>query len=403
MKQTILFLDQQSWLGGAQRVLEAVLGSLETEFDPIVAFPNQGPFRDAVEAKGIGTLTIPIGDYRSGRKSFMEMASFAFRSVLCGFQLAALIRKRRVTLVYINGPRCLPSGVFAAWLTGRPSLFHLHLILTRKAEVFLVTRLARSVSRIVACSRAAARSLLDADPRLSEKTEVLYSPVPGQIVPAFEHTQGGPSSSARSFTVGMVGRITDVKGQHLLLKAVGKLPAEIRDRLRILVVGDPAPASKADLRYANKLRSLALQFGLQDNIVWGGYQTDPGPCYASMDVLVHPALWAEAMGLVILEALQRGVPVIAARIGGIPEIIDNGTNGLLVAPGDEDALGQALKRFVEDDSFRKRLQKGARSGLDDRFTLKSFSPKIRTLVGKLCNLPDSNQARKPDERLATWK
>jgi glycosyltransferase involved in cell wall biosynthesis len=201
----------------------------------------------------------------------------------------------------------------------------------------------------------------------------------------------------------MVGRITEVKGQHLLLKAAGKLPPEVRDKIRILFVGAPAPANKKDTRYAEDLRTIALQYDLTEKIVWAGYQTDLRSWYASMDVLVQSAVWAEAMGLVILEALQQGIPVIAARIGGIPEIIKEGTNGLLVAPGDEDALCRALDLFIQDRSLREHLQLGAQSRLDDQFTLKYFSPKIRALVCNLCNVTDSKKNRAPDEKSAAWK
>ena len=403
MKKTILFLDQQSWLGGAQRVLDFVLESLGTEFEPIVAFPNKGPFRSGLEERGVKTLTIPIGSYRSGSKSYLEMAGFAVRSVFCGIQLAATIRKRRIALVYINGPRCLLAGVIAAGLTGRPSVFHLHLILTRRSELFLVTRLSRRISRIIACSQAAAQSLLNADTRLSERPRFYTVRCPSELSPVAERTYINRRATTPYFTIGMVGRITEVKGQHLLLKAAGKLPPEVRDKIRILFVGAPAPASKADIRYAEDLRAIALQYDLTEKIVWAGYQTDLRSWYASMDVLVQSALWAEAMGLVILEALQQGIPVIAARIGGIPEIIEDGTNGMLVTPGDEDALRQALDLFIQDSSLREHLQQGAQSCLDDRFTLKSFSPKIRALVCKLCDMPDWNKNRTSDEKSAAWK
>jgi glycosyltransferase involved in cell wall biosynthesis len=403
MKKTILFLDQQSWLGGAQRVLDYVFGSLGTDFKPVVAFPDKGPFRLELEKSGVETLTIPIGSYRSGSKSYLEMVGFAVRSVFCGIQLAATIRKGRVDIVYINGPRCLLAGVFAAWLTGRPTIFHLQLILNRRSELFLATRLSRHVSRIIACSQAAAQSLLNADTRLSGKIEVLYNPVPARTEPVADRTYINRRATTPYFTLGMVGRITEVKGQHLLLKAAGKLPPEVRNKIRILFVGAPAPANKKDTRYAEDLRTIALQYDLTEKIMWAGYQTDLRSWYASMDVLVQSAVWAEAMGLVILEALQQGIPVIAARIGGIPEIIKEGTNGLLVAPGDEDALCRALHLFIQDRSLREHLQLGAQSRLDDQFTLKYFSPKIRALVCNLCNVTDSKKNRAPDEKSAAWK
>src|SRR4030095_4235388 len=155
---------------------ESILSSLEEECVPIVAFPGRGPFRSALDAKQIETITCPIGDSRSGEKSRFEMAAFAIRSVYCAIRLVPLLLKRRVSLIYINGPRCLPAGVLAAKLTGRPCIFHLHSILTRKTEINLVVHLAKHVSRILTCSRAAALPLLRADDRLSVKTQVLYNP-----------------------------------------------------------------------------------------------------------------------------------------------------------------------------------------------------------------------------------
>jgi glycosyltransferase involved in cell wall biosynthesis len=399
--KTILFLEQQSWFGGAQRVLQAVIASLPPgRFHPIVAFPGPGPFREELARHGIETITMPLGDYASGRKSFLETVAFAFRSALCCARLAAIIRRRKVSLVYINGPRCLPAGVLAASLTGRPSLFHLQLILTRKYEALLASWLSRYVSNVVACSNAAAASLRSVDQRLSGKMEVLYNPVPDPDV-ADEVLETDFQSGKGCLTLGMVGRITETKGQYLLLDAVARLSPQTRECLRILIVGAPAPGCRADLRYVEYLQELALRHDLDRRIVWAGYQADPGPAYRSMDVLVHPAV-AEAMGLVILEAFQRGVPVIAARTGGIPEIVDEGSNGLLVTPGNEEELSRALSLFVSDESLRERLKAGARSGLAERFSLKTFSARIRILVEQLCREPRSKEPEAAGREPAAW-
>jgi glycosyltransferase involved in cell wall biosynthesis len=103
-----------------------------------------------------------------------------------------------------------------------------------------------------------------------------------------------------------------------------------------------------------------------------------------MDLLVHPALPPEALSLVILEALDSGVPVVAARTGGIPEMVRDGFNGLLVPPGDEEALRDALQHILESEATRKRLQAGARAGLDSRFLPERFSVSIRNVVGQFC-------------------
>jgi glycosyltransferase involved in cell wall biosynthesis len=384
MRRSVVFLEQQSWTGGAQRVLEAALDSIGTDYERIVAFPGRGPFRSALEEKAIETIDLPIGDYRPGKKSFVEKVAFGWRSLVCGLKLASFIRRRRVALVYINGPRCMPAGVLAAWLTRRPAIFHLHLFLTRRLDITLVALLARRVSRILACCQAAGALLLDRDHRLASKTDVVYNPLPQVANRTSSPVSRTTRSSSDRITIGMVGRITEKKGQLMLLRAVGGLSSEIRGRVQLLIVGAEAPACLPDFVYAQSLRAEATRLGLDGQVTWTGYLADTSPCYAAMDVLVHPALPPEALSIVILEALNSGVPVVATMTGGIPEMIQDGFNGLLVPPGDELALRQALELILENDQVRERLQEGARSGLDYRFLPERFSFSIRSVIGELC-------------------
>ncbi len=249
---------------------------------------------------------------------------------------------------------------------------------------------------------AAAASLTGRDRRLRAKTQVVYNPLrQAREARLTWHSELTSRSGRNHFTVGVVGRITDSKGHHLLLQAVARLPLEVRNRIRILFVGAEAPGCDSDIHYARKLRAEASQHGLEKQILWAGYQSDPGPCYASMDVLVHPAL-AEAMGIAILEALDRGIPVIAARTGGIPEVVRDGFNGLLVSMEDENALCRALTLFVKKRRLRERLQAGARCGLDRRFSMESFSSGIRTVIGQLCPLVNSPETEAPVTGTEQW-
>ena len=403
MKKAILFLEQQSWLSGAQRVLENVLDSIIPEFEPLVAFPSPGPFSAKLQARNIETLLMPLGAYRSGRKSHSEMLAFSARSLLSGLKLASVVRRRNVGLIYINGPRCLPAGVLAACLTGRPSLFHLHLTLTRKPEISLVAHLARYVSKIVTCSIASAQPLLDADPQLAGKIHLFHQPVLacGRPPHLFAKAAGPPTR----FTLGMVGRITEHKGQGRLLSAVGMLRPDLQEKTHMVFVGAPAPGDLSDVAYAYKLKDTAAQLHLHDRIFWAGYQTDPVAFYGSMDMLVQPSSVqsGEAMPLAILEALREGVPVLASRTGGIPEIIQPEVNGLLVPPGDDGALAGALQRFLVDGPLRARLQSGARSTLLDQFSVERFQSKIHGLIRELssCNPPEEGGSQRRE--LTAWK
>lgn len=387
MKKKILFLEQQCWLSGAQRVLECVMDATAGEYEPIVAFPGEGLFCSKLADRKIQTLTYPLGFYQTGRKSRTEMLGFAQRSLLCAFKLVKVIQREDVGLVYINGPRCMLAGVLAARVTGRPALFHLHLTLVRKPEILLVAKLAHYVSAVVSCSRAAAAGLLKANRGLAGKTHILYNPLAVCASAAGDLPDSQPpGGNSSAITVGVVGRITKPKGQRVLLNALGKLSAQDKARIRVIFVGAPSPDNREDLNYQQRLKECVTQFGLRGSIEWAGYQAAVGPFYRAMDVLIQPSLSdsGESMPLSMLEALQHGVPVIASSTGGIPEVIHHGSNGLLVPPGDEIALARALERFLQDSSLRARLGAAASSTIDDRFSLENFKSRIRGLIEKLC-------------------
>ena len=389
MKLPVLFLDPQSWRAGGQRVLEDVLEALREDINPIVAFPEDGPFAAALRKGNIETLFYPLGSYSPGRKSVGEMLAFPIRSLVSGLKLARVVARRGIRLIYINGPRCLPAGVLAARLTGRPSSFHLHRTLTRRSELLVAARAARLATRIVACSQASADALLSADPKLGTKLQVVYNPAPpvspeerqrGQVAARELPGSGGP-------IVGLVARFTPGKGLHVLIEAAARLRAQW-PQIQIEMVGAPDPQSPRDAAYVRQIEARVAKLGLGSNVRWAGYHSDPGPYFAHFDVLALPSVDnGDGVPMVAIEASQWSVPVVAARAGGIPEVVRDGVNGLLVPPGDEEALATALERVLGDPAFRARLVAGARTSLDHRFSPETFRSTIRGIVCGLLSNP----------------
>ncbi|MHB8652362.1 MAG: glycosyltransferase family 4 protein [Terriglobia bacterium] len=399
MKRSILYLEQQSWKGGAQQVLLNVLDALGEDFHPIVAFPDVGPLRAHLEECGIETLTYPLGTYRPGKKSLGEMIAFAWRSLLCTLKLTYIIIARNVCMVYINGPRSLPSGVLAARLAGRPALFHLHNILTRRSDVLLASWFARLASKVVPCSNAAADSLLKVRPSLQSITKVLYNPV-------LNLTQGISASPVRlhsPVTIGMVGRITEGKGHHVLFNAVSKLDFKIRKSCRLAIIGAPAQRSREDDSYLARLKAHAKSLGIGEQIFWAGYQIDMEPFYQSMDVLVVPSIGTEGLPMVLLEALQRGIPVIASDTGGTSEIVRHEVNGLVVPGGNVGELAAALNKLLSSPTLQERLSRGARATLDARFSPESFSLAMKGFAFELCPLSQAKQNLRRGTEVAKWE
>lgn len=385
-KPPILFLNQQSWRAGAERVLDEVIRAVEPDFLPLVAFPDDGPFAADLRSRNVETLLFPLGHYRSGPKSLTDMMVFPPRSVYCGFRLAAVIRRRNISLVYINSPRWLLAGVIAARLTRRPSVYHLHTTMSRKADLFVAARAVRRVTRVVACSQTAAQSLLQADPSLSCTMQIVYNPVRSPASRASVQPPDETPAQLRrsgSLIVGVVGRITAQKGQHIALQAVARVIAQGLN-VRVVFVGAPEPHSADDSAYLRTLQSAAGALVPDDRVYWPGYQDDPDRFYSVFDVLVIPSTVSEGLPLVALEGMQWGVPVIGSAVGGITEIVHEGVNGLLVPPGDDKRLASSLARLLADSELRARLGAGAGSSVDSRFSIDVFRSTLQQILRKLC-------------------
>ncbi|HEV2420033.1 MAG TPA: glycosyltransferase family 4 protein [Terriglobia bacterium] len=392
MRQCILFLEQQSWRSGAERVLDEALRALEADFLPLVAFPEDGAFAAELRRRGVETLLFPLGRYRPGPKSLADMLSFPSRSLYCGFWLAQTILRRHISVVYINSPRCLLAGAIAARLTARPSLFHLHMTMTRRTDLWVAACAARHITKIIACSKTAACSLSAADARLRDSIQVVYNPVRKPVANGLPAEVGLVALLAGSNEpiVGLVGRITPQKGHDVLLKAAAQLAQRGRV-IQVVFVGAPDRNAPEDLAYVRKLEAVTRELGIKERVHWAGFQENPNPFYAIFDVLVIPSKVSEGLPLVALEAMQWGVPVIGSRIGGIPEVLCNGVNGFLAPPGDEEALASCLECVLSNAELRMRLQSGARASIDDRFSTESFSTQIRQVLFEL-----SSHGRKPD-------
>ncbi len=384
-KLRILFLDQQSWRGGAQQVLDAVLGGIAGQIEPIVAFPDSGPFRQELTERGIKTITYPLGSYQPGKKSVVEILSFGFRTFFCGVRLIRVIVAEDIQLVYINGPRCLLAGLFASFLTRRPTLFHLHNIFTRRSDLFLVSRLARFATRVLACSNAAAMSLIAASPKLKTNTTVVYNCIANiSRESSASHSRPRAPREDGSSTIGIVGRITPAKGHHVLLEALARLDPGPRAKLRLFVLGGPGADCREDHAFLNRLIVRSHELGLDKQIVWAGHVADVGSYYELMDAVVVPSVCEEGFSLVALEAMQRGIPVIASDAGGIPEFVQHEFNGLLVPPGNIENLKQAISRIIlTGRDFEHQLGIRARATVETRFAPESFARGIAGLLTEL--------------------
>ncbi|MBI2766082.1 MAG: glycosyltransferase [Chloroflexi bacterium] len=130
-------------------------------------------------------------------------------------------------------------------------------------------------------------------------------------------------------------------------------------------------------------RRLAASLGLDGMVAFSGWVPDPFCYLERADVFVLPSLQEGSGSLSLLEARQAGVAIIASDLDGIPEDVADGVSGLLVPPGNADALAEALRRVLDDAALWQRLGAAARTEFDARFTAEGFTADLRDLYAEL--------------------
>ena len=167
------------------------------------------------------------------------------------------------------------------------------------------------------------------------------------------------------FNVGIVGRITPIKGHLDFVKAMAKA-ARLIPRLKVWIVGD-APASKA--AYKEQLQILVRRLGLWPSTEFLGTQRDIPAILSHLDLLVLATTTQEAFGRVIIEAQAAGVPVVATKVGGVIDVIDDGKTGLLVAASDPATMAEAVVKIYKDPGLSKKLAENAYKKLKTNYTI----------------------------------
>jgi glycosyltransferase involved in cell wall biosynthesis len=143
--------------------------------------------------------------------------------------------------------------------------------------------------------------------------------------------------------IGNIGMIRPDKGQLILIETAPLVFAE-RPDARFVIVGQGTGILKRGINVRNAIDRA----GLGDKIIMAGYRWDTPDVYAACDMIVIASLRTEASPIVLREAFASGRPVIATKVGDIPEIIEHRQNGLLIAPGDTEALAAAILEFIRD-------------------------------------------------------
>ncbi len=170
------------------------------------------------------------------------------------------------------------------------------------------------------------------------------------------------TKQSKAFRIGSISRLTTEKGQQHLIRAMPMILKEV-PHATLLIIGEGE-----DRAY---FESLAEACGVSENVQFLGYVPDVKPYYKEMDIFVFPSVWElEGFGLVTAEAMSYTLPVVASKLGPIPEIVVHNETGFLVPPGDEKQLADAIITLAKNPALRKEFGEKGYERVKDHFNIR---------------------------------
>lgn len=369
-----LFVHQAAELYGSDRVLLALVQSLRAHAgcQPVVLLPEDGPLRQELEALGVEVHVVPLVKVSRALFSPPGLLGLFVQIPRSLKAISTLLAGRRIDVVHTNTLAVL-SGAFWARLHGIPHVWHVHEIITRpKIVAWAFPVLLRLFSdRVVSISGMTQQNLLSRQPTLAAKSEIIFNglDVPDLYTPAEVRDFRRALGPADKTLVTLVGRINHWKGQGLLVEAARILVYERgRDDVVFLMVGSPPKGQEEIL---DDLRARIRDAKVSDKVLIKEFVNNIWPVWAASDIAVIPSTEPEPFGMVAIEAMAMEKAVVAARHGGLLDIIEDGRSGTFFQPGEASALADRIEALLDAPDERRRLGLAARQRVQSHFSLVS--------------------------------
>lgn len=290
--------------------------------------------------------------------------------------LRASLLNSGVSVLHTHGYKADSYGYWAARSTGIALISTCHnwtkASVALRLYCILDKLVLRRFDRVVAVSSQVERELLNSGLHRERLCQIAN----GVASPPFA-VSVQPSIVHAFLTIGMATRLVEEKGiKDFLLAAAQLRSAPLQ--LRFVIAGD------GPLRA--RFEGMASALGVADCVEFMGFVPDMRAFYSSLDVFVLPSL-REGLPMCILEAQAAGRPVIASRVGAIPDVVIDDWSGLLIEARDETGLVSALRRLIEDQSLRIRLGVNAQSLINESYSALAMSKHYLSVYREACRQP----------------
>ncbi len=366
-KIKVLQLAEDLKVGGMENVVAAIARGLDREkYDlEVWCVARGGEIADELEKEGITVRILNISTYHNP---------------LNILKLVFLLRKAGIDMIQTHGYFSSVIGRIAAKIAGVKIIInHVHSTYFeyRKRHVLMEKFLSTFTDKIISCSKAVEGFIREHEKIDPLKTVVIYNGVDtdrffnvGDISEEKEQLKIKPDDSI----IGIVASLTPNKGHKYLFSAAARL-LPLFPKTKLLIIGNGY--------FKEELQKEARKLGITPQVIFAGARRDIPEVLSMMDIFVLTSCEREGLGISVIEAMAAGKPVIANSIGGIPEVVKHGVNGILVPPKDPKALSEAIIALLKDKQMAKQMGKEGQNISKQRFSSEIMLEEIEKLYNTL--------------------
>jgi glycosyltransferase involved in cell wall biosynthesis len=386
--QNILVVHNNNDLYGGDKVLLELLSRLDrARFRPLVVLPTDtrhiNRFSPHLDKLGIEYRFVPLGILRRRYFKPWRLPRFASEVLAGARALLRIIKERNIALVHTNTNTILASAI-AARIAGLPHIWSVHELVLEPALVrsslhFLIPRMA---TKVVTVSRAVRDHMVKDAPRFSGRFEFILGSID---VEPFLHAEGRARVRKEwgvaddEVLVGMASRVTRWKGQPIFAE-MAKLILQRRSKVKFAAVGGVFDTEKV---YMDRFKEQVRALGIESKFIIQDFRADMPSVFAAFDVFVLPSTEPEPFGLVVIEAMAAGKPVVATAPGGPSETVVEGETGYLVRPSDPEETAAAVENLLADPEKRVRMGDAGRKRACEVFALPRYVRQFEDLYTRL--------------------
>jgi glycosyltransferase involved in cell wall biosynthesis len=393
-KPRVLFFDHTAEMGGGEIALLNLVRNLDTtRLEAVVLLGAEGPLADRLREE-IETYVLPLDrSVATIKKDSLGIAtllqiSSIFKTTLYILRVTSFIIRQKITIIHTNSLKADIIGGIAGRLARRPVVWHVRDRIEKDYLPGKTVRIFRILCRwipsyVIANSTATLKTL-----RLNGKkgaTSIASGvDLKSHVQVVHDGTAVGASMvrlplTSEQFRIGLIGRISPWKGQHIFLEAA----AQVRERFPkaiFLIIG---AALFGETTYEQEIRQLATKLKLDDAVLFTGFCNNIQDAIAGLDLVVHASTTGEPFGQVIIEGMAAGKPVVATNGGGVPEIVEDGKTGILVPMGDVQAMADAICQVLSNPTLGGEMGTRAKERIERDFTIQQTARKVEAVYAQI--------------------